>query len=232
MSSAKVLVVDDERGVASLFQEWLEEEGHEVTCAGDGQEGWRMFFEQRPALNIVDLRMPGMDGFQLIGRIREVSDSHVIVLTALGGDDHVIRGLDAGADNYLVKPVSKRVLQARVRSILKRTAASPNEAASRYSDSALTVDYLTYEAVVRGRTVYLRPTEFRLLVFLVENRDRVLSHQEILDGAWGDEGGSLDSLKWYVAALREKLEQNPQSPELLITVPRVGYRYMPPGPPA
>ena len=231
MSATKVLVVDDEPDLVFLLQDWLEEDGYQVYSATDGAAALRLFFQHRPALSITDLRMPGMNGFQLISRIREMSDVHLLVLSALGGEDHMIRGLDLGADEYLVKPVSRRVFLARVRSLLRR-AAPPGEAASGYSDESLTLSFLTHEVLVRGEPIHLRPMEFRLLGCLVQNSDRVIRQQELLDRVWGDQAGSLDSLKWYISSLREKIEENPQSPGLIVTVPRVGYRYLPPGSPS
>ena len=238
MTSSKVLVVDDEPDLVLLLREWLEEDGHQVYSATNAEDGLKLFFEYRPSLSITDLRMPGMDGFQLIGRIRELSDGHVLVLTALGGDEHTIRGLDLGADEFLVKPVSKRVFQARVRSLLRRALPPEQGPAGAYSDTSVTLNFLTHEVQVRGDKVHLRPTEFRLLAYLAQNNDRVVGHQELLERVWGDPAGSLDSLKWYVSALRDKVEEDSQNPRLIITVPRIGYRYSRPavpldsGPPA
>ena len=229
MESTKVLVVDDEPDLVALLREWLEEEGYQVVSASTGEEGLRLFFEQRPDLSIVDLRMPGMDGFQLVGRIREMSEARVLVLSALGGEEQVVRGLELGADEYLVKPVTKRAFLARVRSHIRR-AGGAEQATAGYADSNLSLSFLTHELQVRGQAVHLRPIEFRLLAFLVQNRDRLLNHHEILDQVWGDPKGSLDSLKWYISSLREKVEETPKRPRLILTVPKVGYRYLPPDP--
>ena len=226
MASPKVLVVDDEPNMALLLQEWPEEEGYQVYCATDGSKALRLFFEHHPALSIVDLRMAGMDGFELIGRIREVSEAHILVLTALDSDDDMIRGLGLGADEYLVKPVSKRVFAARVEALLRR-AALPEEVPSGYSDAALSMNFSTHEAQFRGQALTLRPTEFRLLAFLCQNSDRVVRHQQLMEGVWSYEEGSQDSLKWYIHSLRQKLEENPRRPRLIVTVTGVGYRYRP-----
>ena len=171
-----------------------------------------------------------MDGFQLISRVRDMSDAHVLVLTAVEGEENLIRGLGLGADDYLVKPVSRRVLLARVRALLRR-AKSPQEDLSRYADSNLELNLLAHEAMVRGQTVHLRPTEFRLLAYLCQNGDRVIGHQELLDRVWGELDGSLDSLKWYIHSLREKIEADIQDPQLILTMSGVGYRYRPPDSP-
>jgi DNA-binding response OmpR family regulator len=227
MPSTKVLVVDDEPGLLAMLQEWLEEEGYEVFAATNGWDALDAFSQHRPELTITDLRMPSLDGFQVIARIRDISDAHVLVLTALGSEEHLVRGLELGADEYLVKPVSKREFLARVNSLLRR-AAPPKDLAATYSDSYLTLDFLTHEARILGQSLSLRPTEFRLLGFLAQNKHRVVSHEELLEGVWGDGRGSLDSLKWYISSLRDKVEQDARNPTVIRTFPRVGYRYCPP----
>lgn len=224
---SKILVVDDEPEMLSLLNEWLEEDGHDVETATNGWDALEIFVDRKPVLTITDLRMPGMDGFQLIRRIREISDSHVIALTAMDGEEHAVQGFDMGADEYLVKPVAKRVFLARVRSMLRR-ATPDQELVLSYQDSILTLDFLSREALVNGQILRLRPTEFKLLAFLVQNCNRVLNHQELLDRVWGEQMGSLDSLKWYISALREKIEDHPRDPKVIVTFPRVGYRYSPP----
>ncbi len=227
LMSSKILVVDDEPEMLALLNEWLEEDGHDVVTASNGWDALEIFVDRKPALTITDLRMPGMDGFQLIRRIREISNTHVIALTAMGGEEHTVMGFDLGADEYLVKPISKRVFLARVRSMLRR-AVPDEEIALGYEDSILSLDFRSREAQVKGESLHLRPTEFKLLAFFVQNADRVLSHQELLDRVWGDQLGSLDSLKWYISSLRDKIEDSPRKPQFIVTFPRVGYRYSPP----
>ena len=225
MSEPKVLIVDDEADFQALVQSWLEDDGYEVYTAANGWEGLQIFAEIRPQLTITDVRMPAMDGFQLISRIREISDAHVLALTAMGDLENTVRGLELGADEYLVKPVPKREFLARVRSLVRR-AKPPGEVPVRYEDSVITMDLLTHDASCRGEPLHMRPTEYRLLTYLALNKDRVVSHQDILDNVWGDQGGSLDSLKWHISALRDKIEDNPKKPSVIVTFPRVGYRYI------
>lgn len=227
MSSTKILVVDDEPGALSLLQVWLEEVGHEVYTASDGWDALEVFSEQMPILTIVDMRMPGMDGFHLIGHIREISNAYILALTALSEEEHLIRGLEVGADQYLIKPIRKRELLARVRALLRR-AEPPGDITINYSDEFLNLNILTHEASILGNDLQLRPTEFRLLSFLALNKNRVVSHQELLDRVWNDPGGSLDSLKWYVSSLRAKIDDQSTGAKVIVTVPRVGYRYRPP----
>ena len=227
MVGLKVLIVEDEADFLALVRSWLEDEGYEVYAAANGWEGLQLFAEIRPQLTITDVRMPAMDGFQLISRIREISDAHLLALTSMGDTENTVRGLDLGADEYLVKPIAKREFLARVRSSVRR-ATPPGVVPVDYQDPVLTLDLLTHTASCRGEAIHLRPTEFRLLTFLALNCDRVLHHQELLDKVWGDQGGSLDSLKWHVSALRDKIEVDPRNPSIILTFPRVGYRYIRP----
>jgi len=177
MADTKVLIVDDEPDFLALIQSWLEDDGYEVFSATNGWEGLQVFAEVRPQLTITDVRMPTMDGFQLISRIREISEAHVLALTAMGDTENTVRGLELGADEYLVKPVVKREFLARVRSFIRR-AKPPSDFPVNYQDPVISLDLLTREANFRGEVVHMRPTEYRLLSYLALNCDRVLSHQD------------------------------------------------------
>ena len=194
MGDTKVLIVDDEPDFLALVQSWLEDDGYEVYAVSNGWDGLQMFADVQPHLTITDIRMPAMDGFQFISRIRELSDAHVLALTAMGDTENTGRGLDLGADEYLVKPVVKREFLARVRSVVRRSKP-PGEIPVQYEDSVLLLDLLQRGATCRGEDIKMRPTEYRLLTYLALNNDRVLSHRELLDNVWGNDGGSLDSLK-------------------------------------
>ena len=224
MPVTKILVVDDEPDHRAIVQRWLEDDGYEVYTATNGWDGLESIVQHQPNLTVTDIRMPRMDGFQLINRIREVSDCHVLALTRLDSDEDVIHGLELGADEYLPKPISKRMFLVRVRSILRR-AEAPKEVPSNYTDGCLTLNFLTHDASFHGESLSLRPTEFRLFSCLARNNDRVVTHQELLNQVWGDEGGSLDSLKWYISSLRRKLDEKCNGYRLITTFHRVGYRY-------
>ncbi len=226
-SPPTILIVDDEHNVRAMLSEWLEEEGYRVLAASGAAEGLKLFFDQRPFLSIVDLRMPGMDGFQLISRIRELSSTRILVLSALGGDNEVMRGLDVGADEYVVKPVSRGPFLARVRALL-RWEHLDTGADTKYADLLLAMDMQAHSVTVRGQPVHLGPLEFKLLAYLVQQRHRLISHEELLNKVWGTELGSLDSLKWYISSLRRKLGDNPESPYFILNEPSIGYRYVPP----
>lgn len=226
MSDAKILIVDDEPDHLAIVQKWLEEDGYEVVTASNGWEGLEALTRHRPDLTITDIRMPQMDGFQFIKRIREVSDGHVMALTRLDDDEDVMHGLRLGADEYLAKPISKRMFLVRVRTIVRR-AVTPDAIPTDYADPCLSLSFLTHDAQLHGEALSLRPLEFLLLSYLARNNDRVVSHEEILDHVWGVEEGSKDNLRWFIASLRQKLDEISKNSQLIVTFPKVGYRYQP-----
>ena len=180
MSSIKVLVVDDEPDVVSLLREWLKDEAYDVFSAFNGGEAFRTFFQNQPDLTITDLRMPGMDGFELIRRIREVSDGPVLALTGLDSEDHMVRGLNLGADEYLVKPVTKRAFLARIRSLLRRASLTMEAVTSPHyemaADAILEGNSLTHEIRTNGGGGPLGHVEQRMLrVLVVDDEPDVVS---------------------------------------------------------
>ena len=227
VSTKRILVADDDPNNVSDLTEWLEGEGYEVMSASDGTTALRLFFENEPALTILDLRMDDMGGFQLVSRIWELSDTPTLVLSALGHEDHMVRGLDLTSDQYVVKPVSKDTFLDRVKLLLGDNVAV-QEQASIHSDSELTLNFRTHEAFVRGRPVHLLPTEFRLLSLLVQNDKKIVSQEDILKGVWRGKGGSIDSLKWYVSSLRKKLGDDARNPRQIVTIRNLGYCYVSP----
>jgi DNA-binding response OmpR family regulator len=228
MDIPKILVVDDEAALVELIREWLEKGSYEVFSAGDGLAGLREFFKHQPDLAILDIAMPSMTGFELCQRIREVSQIPVIMLTAKAQELDKVRGLNLGADEYLVKPMGRQELLARVAALLRRVNMMPLEPANNYSDAVLSFDFAKHEIFVRGEKVALTPTEYRLLSYLVQHPDQVLTLQQMWDRIWGWTGGSLESVKWHIAYLRKKIELAPEKPELILTVRGVGYRYQKP----
>ncbi len=231
MSNEKILVVDDEAAVVELLKDWLEEAGYQVVTGSDGGEGFRQFFNHRPDVAIIDVLMPGTDGFELCQRIREVSQIPVIFLSARGQESYKVRGLNLGADDYLVKPIGSKELLARVAAATRRAKLpAAAEAATAYSDGAVSLDHGQHEAYVRGEKVSLTPTEYRLLSYLVQHRGQVVTQQQLWDSVWGWDAGSLDSVKWHISYLRKKIEENPENPKLILTVRGVGYRYQSPQP--
>lgn len=226
----KILVVDDEPAFLGMVSKTLAHRGYDVLTAGDGQEALRLLFAHRPDLVLLDVMMPKMDGWQTCSRIREVSDVPVVMLTGeQKSEADIVRGLDYGADDYLLKPIGSRELVARVRAILRRTelaSSSGDKSKVAYSDAFLTVDIAERKVIVGGERVRLTPTEFRLFSLLLENAGRVLTHKQLLEKVWGWEYiDDVDHVRIYVWHLRQKVEPAPAQPRYIMTEPGVGYYF-------
>jgi len=223
----KVLVVDDDPDLVKLVACSLTRQGYEVYKAYDGQEGLQQIYNHQPDLVILDIMMPKMDGWQVCRRIRETSDIPIIMLTAKGREEDIVRGLDYGADDYLTKPFSIKELLARVRAVLRRATLSlPTETPAIYSDDYLTVNLAERRVIVGGKRVKLTPTEYRLLAYLVENAGRVLTYRQLLEKVWGWEYmNDIDYVRIYIWRLRQKIEKDPSRPQYILTEYGVGYRF-------
>jgi len=229
----KILVVDDEPAQLRLIERTLNAAGFQVVKAGSGQEALRLVFEQRPELVLLDVIMPEIDGWQTCRLIREVSDIPVIMLTGRRhSEDDIVRGLESGADEYLAKPIGNRELLARVKAALRRAEQSSGSNGKKkvlFSNDYLTVDVAERKVLVNGERRKLTPREFRLLALLVENADRVLSHQQVLENVWGWEYiNDVDYVRIYISHLRQKIERNPSHPQYILTEPGVGYYFSSP----
>jgi DNA-binding response OmpR family regulator len=231
MSEARILVVDDDDDIRALVGTLLERTGATVKDAANGRDGLREFHAWRPDLVVLDINMPELDGWSVLERIRDMSDVPVIMLTARGDELERVRGLQAGADDYVVKPFGKQELVARVQALLRRAARTPGEpAAETYADSYLMLDWAQARVTVGGREIQLTPLEFRLLSTFVRHPRQVLSRDQLLELVWGDAFGvGGDQVKLYVGYLRRKLD--PESPDSvpIETVRGFGYRYLAPG---
>ncbi len=220
----RVLVIDDEPDVRSLLCELLTDRGYLVDEARDGADGLRVLYDKHPDLVLLDLAMPQMDGWQTLERIRELSDIPVLILTSRDGELEKVRGLRAGADDYVVKPFGGEELVARVEALLRRprsAAAAPE----RYEDGLLTIDYLEHRVHADGKELALTPLEFRLLCAFVDHPRQVLSHQQLLERVWHDPSAvSPDQARLYVGYLRRKIGSGGTCIE---TVRGFGYRYLP-----
>ena len=225
---SRILVVDDEPDIRELVRQLLERSGHEVLEAPDGGEAVRQFYAQHPDLVILDVSMPVLDGWETLKRIREVSEVPVLMLTARAEELDKVRGLRAGADDYVTKPFGRQELLARVSANLRRS--SPGEKAPEsYADGFVTIDFPQRAVRAGGQDVALTPLEFRLLGVFVRNPNQVLSHEQLLDLVWGDERGTeRDQVKLYVGYLRRKLGTTGDDDSPIETVRGFGYRYRPP----
>lgn len=223
----KILVVDDELNLLQALRRSLELESYQVVSASDGQEALRVFYSERPDLLILDVMMPGMDGWQVCRRVREMSDVPIIILTAKVEKNDVVHGFSLGADDYITKPFHLKELLARVRVALRRTRSEAHTSQKViYSDDYLSIDLDARQVSVNGKPVKLTPTEYKLLALLVESGGQTLEFHHILESIWGTEYLSeTDYVRTYIWQLRRKLEPDPKNPRYLLTELNVGYRF-------
>ena len=223
-----ILVVDDDDDIRALVGELLERAGHVVIKAPDGESALKLFYSRQPDLVVLDVSMPGLDGWEVLKRIRELSDVPVLMLTARAEELEKVRGLRAGADDYVTKPFGRQELLARVDATLRRGRSAP-QAQETYADDFLTVDFAQRKVTAGGVELALTPLEFRLLGAFVRNQNQVLSHDQLLELAWGDRSADRDQVKLYVGYLRRKLGTGVGDESPIETVRGFGYRYRPLG---
>jgi DNA-binding response OmpR family regulator len=220
--NARVLVVDDDDDIRLLVRQLLERAGYLVADAANGRAGLRALHSSPPDLVVLDVSMPEMDGWQTLERIRDLSDVPVVMLTARGTEIEKVRGLKAGADDYVTKPFGRQELLARVEALLRRPRTRVDEP-SVYSDATLEIDFANRAVRVEGGDVALTPLEFRLLAAFVRHPNQVLSRDQLLELVWNDVRGSGDQVKIYVGYLRKKLGDAVS----VETVRGFGYRFRP-----
>ena len=224
----KVLVVDDEKLIVKGIRFSLERDGMEVTCAYDGEEALRLAQENKFDMILLDIMLPKMDGFEVCQAIREFSNMPIVMLTAKGDDMDKILGLEYGADDYITKPFNILEVKARIKAIMRRTAASePKEENSKVIESGdLKLDCESRRLFVQGREINLTAKEFDLLELLVMNPNKVYSRENLLNLVWGYEyPGDVRTVDVHVRRLREKIEPNPSEPKYVHTKWGVGYFY-------
>src|SRR3954454_4605394 len=225
MSRARVLVVDDEEDIRVLLKELLGRAGYDVAEAPDGRSALRELFASPPDLVLLDVTMPELDGWQTLERIRDVSEVPVLMLTARAAELERVRGLKAGADDYVTKPFGRQELLARVETVLRRARPAAG-APDAYADDYVSIDFAQRRVTVADRDVALTPLEFKLLNAFVRHPNQVLSPDQILQLVWGDSYSvSRDQVKLYVGYLRRKLEEGDVDDAPIATVRGFGYRY-------
>jgi two-component system, OmpR family, KDP operon response regulator KdpE len=228
MNSPKILVVDDEPQVRRVMKVTLSAEGYTIFEARNGEEAVENCRANKPDIVLLDVNMPVMDGLAACREIREISAVPVIMLTVRGGERDKVQALDAGADDYVVKPFSTPELLARIRTALRRSATL--EKLPAFASKELDIDFEARRVTVRGRDVHLTPKEFDLLRQLVANQGKPLTHRRLLQAVWGpDYGDEPEYLRVTINQLRKKIEADPAKPRLILTEPWVGYRFEPPG---
>ncbi len=223
----QILVVDDESRMVRFVKMNLDLEGYITLEANNGLQALEKVRDHNPDLVLLDVEMPGMDGFETLKRVREISEAAVIMLTVRSDEDDRIKGLDLGADDYVTKPFSPRELSSRIRAVLRRTesAAGP-ERQLVHIDDRLQVDLQRRDVIVNGERINLRPTEYRLLYHLIQNAGWVVPHETLLTKVWGHE--YIDDnhlLRLYITYLRKKIEEDPSNPRYIFTERGLGYRF-------
>lgn len=225
----KVLIIDDEPDVIEVVNlcfnlRWPEAE---VASACNGEEGLKLIEQDPPDLVLLDIVLPGVDGFKVCQEIRRISDVPVVMLSARDSEVDKVRGLEMGADDYITKPFSHLELLARVRAVLRRYQNQLPSVGEVFESGDLRIDFASRQVFVRGRAVRLTPTEYSLLFHLTRNAGRVLPHHTLLAKVWGREyTDEIDYLKVYIRRLRQKLEGDPETIGRIVSERGVGYKFV------
>jgi len=226
-NKTKVLVVEDEASIRKFISINLERSGFDVLEAESGEKALEMAATYKPPVMVLDVMLPGIDGFQVCSSLRkEMPDSIIIMLTARGQDVDKINGLELGADDYMVKPFNPRELTARIRTILRRTELPKGHDNNVLSYKNLSMDLNSQKFFKDGKEIELTPTEFMILKMFMSNVGRALSRNELFNSVWGKNYfGDLKTLDVYIRRVREKIEENPSKPQYIETVWGYGYRW-------
>ncbi|OOM79850.1 response regulator transcription factor [Clostridium sp. BL-8] len=216
-----ILIVEDELRIRFLLRDYLLKENFNVYEASDGEEGLFVFSTQKIDLILLDIMMPVMDGFTMLGKLREASTVPVILLTAKGEEEDKLQGYDYGADDYITKPFSPKVLMAKIKALLKRTREDLDSSLQDFR--GLTINKLSHEVKIDGQEIILSPKEYELLTYLVTNEGIALTRDNILDNVWGiDYYGDIRTVDTNVKRLREKLLDKAN---FIVTVRGSGYKF-------
>ena len=221
---AKIVLIDDDPETVETLSELLRRNGYEVVGVTNPEEALPTLFLQNPDLVVLDIMMPGVSGWEICSRLREFSPVPILMLTCLSRDEDKIKGLELGADDYLVKPFHPKEFLLRVRKLLERAAAAPEETVVEVGE--LKVDLLGGRVYKRGKEVYLTKRERQLFFYLVRHRGRIVSQDELLEALWGPGWkGGKNLLKTYIHRVRTKVEDDPQNPRYILTDRSAGYRF-------
>ncbi|HBG75376.1 response regulator transcription factor [Eubacteriales bacterium mix99] len=222
-----ILVIEDDKYISHFIDLSLTKEGYHVLTAETAAEGMFLFSSYRPDIVLLDLGLPDKDGVDLLRELRAFSDAPVLVVSARGQEKEKIAALDMGANDYITKPFHMGELTARIR-VAERSlqkAGGNNAGETTFTCDWLTVDYEKRKVLVDGREIHLTPTEYKILLLLIANKGKVLTHNYIIRQIWGYEGGDSKSVRVFMASLRRKLEKDTVHPRFLLTEVGVGYRF-------
>jgi DNA-binding response OmpR family regulator len=223
----KILLIEDDMEFSNLTRMWLKNAGYDVFTALDGAEGMRRVYSNRPNLVLLDANIPKMDGWEVCRRIRDMSDIPVMMVTVNNKKVDKLRGFDLGVDDYVTKPVDFHELIARVQAVLRRAGSANIESEpSNFHNGEIEIEWRSRQVYVRGQRVKLSPTEFKILSCLIKNRGWIVTHEQLLEKAWGPNYiGDKSFVKLYIRYLRQKIEENPHTPRLILTERGVGYYF-------
>jgi len=222
----KILIIEDNPGIQMSLMDEFETEGHKVYATGNGIDGLKLVKDHNPDLIILDIMLPGLDGYEVCKKLRmEGNTTPVIMLTVKDKEIDKVLGLELGADDYVTKPFSVRELSARVKTIFRRIGEYSSELSS-YNIGETSLDFRKYEATRKGVKIDFTPLEFQMLQFFIRNRGRVVSRTELLERVWGEHNVviSLRTIDSHVASIRKKLEDDPSSPKFILNIRGVGYK--------
>ena len=222
MEKNSILVTDDDRNILAIIEMYLRKAGYEVTCVERGDEALQAFRRVQPALVVLDVMLPGMDGWEVLDKLRQESDVPVIMLTAKGDTLDRIQGLDLGADDYIVKPFDAKELLARIKAVLRRSSLPENEKCVTFEDLEISLD--NYSVTLDGKQIEMPPKEIELLFFLASREGKVFTREQLLEQVWGfDFFGDSRTVDVHVKRIREKLGE--RDAWQLKTVWGVGYKF-------
>jgi two-component system KDP operon response regulator KdpE len=229
VSSANILIVDDEPQIRRVLRATLSASGYAIIEASTGEQALELVRAKRPDLVLLDVNMPGMGGIETCRELRRASDFPIIMLTVRNAERDKVQALDAGADDYVVKPFGIEELLARIRAALRRY--SPGDVLPPFVSKDMSIDFETREVTVRGQAVHFTPKEYDVLKHLVANQGKPLTHRRLLQSVWGpDYGEETENLRVVINQLRKKIEADPAHPKYILTEPWIGYRFQPPRP--
>ena len=222
-----ILVVEDERELSDILVYVLKRAGFEVACAHDGMAAMKMIRSEQPSLVLLDVNLPRMDGWEICRQVRAAYPTPIVMLTGERADENIVRGLNAGADDYITKPFSPAQLVARIEAVLRRAADPAHSARARtVRIGEIEIDLQMNAARLGGQDVHLTNLEFRLLHALSMREGHVVRHQDLIQRVWGYQGvADGRMLKSHVRNLRRKIEPDPEHPRYIHTIPSVGYRF-------
>jgi DNA-binding response OmpR family regulator len=226
MAKTRILVADDDPSILKLMTIHLKQAGYEPILAFDGKEALSLVEAENPALVILDIRMPEMNGFEVCQNMRAFSDTPVIMLTMSDQDEDVVRALKSGADDYVTKPFSVEVLLARIQAVLRRAKFPEEVARPEFHSGELVIDFEQHRVSVAGNEVKLTATEYKILSLLARHAGRVFTQDQLLEKVWGWEyRGESHILQVSISRLREKIEDNPRDPKYILTRVGIGYSF-------